>query len=861
MEDKKKKYLLTGLISLAIICMVFITKKIFPFGGNSIIWSDMHEQVTAIYYKFYDAIRGSDSIFVDFTSGGGLNFIGVIAYYILSPFTLVLLFFPRNMVVNAVSIVVALKIIASSLTALYFISKTFKKIKTPYSILLSLLYAFSSYTLVLYIITAWMDAVYLLPLLIVGLKKILDLEDNKMYIIILSVCLVCSFYISFMILLYIILASLIYLYIYKKENRKKAIFNLGVSTVISLLISSIVVIPTMLQIASSERAGFDLSVIINSKFGPLSDKLSFFFTSAIAIVLTVILLLNYKKHKKFSLFAILNLAILAIPVIMEPVNKMWHFGSYVYFPYRYGFLMMFFLLIISCYVLENIDSMKSFKFKFGNYLAYLSLAGTFILMTIIIYKYRIRIFKVIDRLSLTKDKTAFLLVLIVFVATVVTAFLIITQLKNKKISLYILGIIIILFNSYLYIGGYDPEGILKKQYKQMLNMNAIKGVTNNYYIKEVSRNLISNYGMVSGINTYSNFTSLTDKTNFMTMQRLGYDSYWMDTESIGGNLFTDIVLAQKYIVTEDEYNDLYYKFLNEEKDLKYYEFNSNMPYGYKIIGNASLENSKNSFEASNIVYNSITGKENIFDIETLYESKEDLDSYPKDEKIKKEISVQGKKRIYLEIFTAFDSVNKCNNYNAFDVYVNGTLKYASVPNSDRNGALLLGDYENENVTIEIVSIKKAMLNHITVGELDLNKLDDFIETYYDETYDVKFNGNSITINAEGREGEMLFLPITYLDGYFSNTNEIFRVYDNFLGIKLHDGENTIEVVYVPKGIIIGAVLSLLGIVLAIVWIKYLQTMSIPLLENIVYYIYLAIYVLVVLIFYILMPIMFIKSFI
>ena len=617
----------------------------------------------------------------------------------------------------------------------------------------------------------------------------------------------------------------------------------------------------MLQVASSERAGFNLSVIMNSKFGPLSDKLSFFFTSAIAIVLTIILLFNYKKHKKFSLFAILNLAILAIPVIMEPVNKMWHFGSYVCFAYRYGFIMMFLLLVISCYVLENIDDMKNLKFKFGNYLAYLSLVGTFGLMLIIIYKYRIHIFEVIDRLSLTKDKMAFLFLFLVFIATVVTAFLIITQLKNKKINLYILGIITILFNSYLYIGGYDPEGILKKQYKQMLNMNAIKGVTNNYYIKEVSRDLISNYGMVSGINTYSNFTSLTDKTNFMTMQRLGYDSYWMDTESIGGNLFTDIILAQKYIVTKNEYSDLYYKFLNEEKDLKYYEFNSNMPYGYKIIENASLENSKNSFEASNIVYNSITGKENIFDIETLYESKEDLDSYPKDAKIKKEISVQGKKRIYLEIFTAFDNVNKCNNYNTFDVYVNGVLKYAKVPNADRNGALLLGDYENENVTVEIVSIKKVMLNHITVGELDLNKLDDFIETYYDETYDVKFNGNSITINAEGREGEMLFLPITYLDGYFSNTNEIFRVYDNFLGIKLHDGENTIEVVYIPKGIIIGAVLSLLGIVLAIVWIKYLQTMSIPLLENIAYYIYLAIYALIVLIFYILMPIMFIKSFI
>lgn len=110
-----------------------------------------------------------------------------------------------------------------------------------------------------------MDLVYLFPLLMFGLRKLLDLEDTKVYIIVLSICLICSFYVSFMILLFIIITSLIYLLIYNKNNRKKAIFNLGVSTVISLLISSIVLIPSFIQIFDSQRAGFDLNVILNSQ--------------------------------------------------------------------------------------------------------------------------------------------------------------------------------------------------------------------------------------------------------------------------------------------------------------------------------------------------------------------------------------------------------------------------------------------------------------------------------------------------------------------------------------------------------------------------------------------------------------------
>ena len=46
-----------------------------------------------IFYHFYDSFHGSKSLFIDFTTSGGINFFGIMAYYILSPFSFILLLF------------------------------------------------------------------------------------------------------------------------------------------------------------------------------------------------------------------------------------------------------------------------------------------------------------------------------------------------------------------------------------------------------------------------------------------------------------------------------------------------------------------------------------------------------------------------------------------------------------------------------------------------------------------------------------------------------------------------------------------------------------------------------------------------
>ena len=274
MKVFKNKYFLTAIISFLIISLIFIYKGTFPFGSNSVIWSDLHEQVTALYYKLYDSVRGSGSLFVDFNSGGAINLIGILAYYILSPFSLIILLFPRDMIPEAVSLIVAFKIVLSGITCLYFVNRYFKKLKDSEKIFLSLLYAFSSYTFVMHLITGWMDIVYLFPLIMVGLKELLDFKDRKLYILTLALALVFNYYLALISLIFIFVGSGIYLYVFNKDKMKKAILNLGISTVISLLISGIILVPALIQTMGGERAALDLHQILNAKLGPLTDKIS-----------------------------------------------------------------------------------------------------------------------------------------------------------------------------------------------------------------------------------------------------------------------------------------------------------------------------------------------------------------------------------------------------------------------------------------------------------------------------------------------------------------------------------------------------------------------------------------------------------
>lgn len=883
---KVKPYLLTSIIALAILTIVFFIKNIYPFGRNSLIWGDMHDQITAFYYHFYDAFKGNQSLLVDFTSGGGVNFLGVMAYYILSPFSFLVLLVKRADIYLVASIIIGLKIVCSSLTCLFAIKTFYKKLPNLLSVLLAIVYAFSGYSLIMYQITSWIDAMYLLPLIIVGLKKVLDLEKPTFYIITLALSLIFSFYVTMMVILFIFLASFIYLLVYKEEKgkRKKGILALGISTVFSVLLSLFIVVPSYLQISISSRLGFSMNTLLNSKTGPITDKASMFLFGGVMYVGLLFLLKNWRKNRKFLSFYLPVSLIVLIPVLIEPIHKIWHFGSFAFFPYRFGFITMFILILGACHGFENLEEIKGSITKknkvFSIILAFTIAIFTFTIMYVNYHNFQ----KAIETLTISINHVLLLILILSTVISTIGCFIIL--LLNKKlntISLLLISIITlthISVNTAIYLGIDKEQRPLMSQYEELGNMSETYQEGNYYRVKNEASNMIMNSGIVSKYHTLDHYTSLTDRNNLESLKKMGYSSMWVKTFSKGGNLLLDAILANKYIITRKDVNSEYYTLKNHFNDLDFYELNKEPSYGYLLNENDTIFDKKNSFEISNSFYHNITGTNNdIFKIinelefhniktkkinQNYYYEKIDPDAYAY---LEKEITVEEKQTLYLEIFKSLIN-NECYKmYKKFNIYINDKLYVQKAFSENDNGVLNLGTYENETVNIKIELRNNVELNAITIGIMNNQMYEDFMENEKIDTK-VAYHHNQVEVAIEAtEEGKLLFLPINYNKGYHATNNgekvEIVKAYDNFIGIKLNKGENNIKISFIPTGFqpcLIVSIITLIIMALILVSNIYFKVLNIDILANITYYSYVFVYLAVVAFIYIAFTIVFIISY-
>lgn len=838
MKKKDKKiYIINAVIVLAIFTLIFISKGIFPFGSNSLIWGDMHDQITAFYYHFYDSFRGSSSLLIDFTTSGGVNFFGILCYYILSPITFILLLFPRENIYLAVSIVVALKVLLSSLTCLYFIRYYFKKLPSALSIFLALCYAFSGYSLSMYQITPWMDVMYLFPLLMIGFKKVLDLEKPTWYILLLTISLICCFYVSVMVMIFLLLSAYIYLLVYKnKEERRKGILALGISTILSLLMSLFILVPSYLQISVSSRLASRISELLNSRTGPLTDKLSFFMFGGI-VYLGILYLIKYrKKDSKFCLWYLVSCFIVTIPVIVEPINKIWHFGSYAFFPYRFGFIAIFLLVVGACqgYSLRDTSVKKNETKKSRKEI--LAILTTIISCSIIIYltyKNYNNFQVVLDKLTISKNHRLLLILMVTTFLTIISSYAICgwTSTWNKA-RIGCIGILTfthIVCNSFLYFGIDMSQRELMGQYEDVLELEKTYQEGDYNRIKNLTPNFMMNSGMSMKYHTLDHFTSLTDRNNIESLKKLGYSSVWVKTSSKGGTLFSDAVLANRYLISYDLVEDSYYQFVGKYGNLNLYELIKKPSYGYLIDENVDALNEKNAFERQNKMYQAIIGKnENIFitfegwklnNIEKT--NQEGKTSYKIiDENaynfIEQTISIDQKQILYLEILKDINNNINRDIFQKFNIYINDQLFQEHAVEEDDNGIINLGTFENEEVNIKIELRWNIELENITLATMDIEKYESFVENN-NIPLKIKYHRNKISIEVDSDKEQILFIPVSYNQGYQGKVNnkivEVEKVFGNFLGVKLEKGKNQVQFTFVPSGLKIATVISILSLFL------------------------------------------------
>jgi uncharacterized membrane protein YfhO len=354
-----KLYLIPGMFVILILSITYSINNLYPFGPNSIAWCDMKQQTIPMMLLFKDVLSGEQSIFFHMGNAGGTNFWGIFFFFVSSPFSLLMVFIEKIDIVVMMNVFVAFKMALAGILSMIMFRKVFTGIKVYPAVILSTLYAFCGFALMFSQNLIWLDMLYLLPLMVLGLYRIIYMGKYLTFLMVFSCMLVVNYYMSFMIAIFIALSSSLILFFRKHSTSRnfendykleKSIGLISFSTIISVLATSFVWLPSFLQYLSSARK---ISILDTIKSGsinaPYETTLSTVFATSLILTIIPLILLNAKKIIPPLKLNIL-FTLLLIPLVIEPINKMWHTGSYQAFPARYSYITIIIgLLIIGYY--------------------------------------------------------------------------------------------------------------------------------------------------------------------------------------------------------------------------------------------------------------------------------------------------------------------------------------------------------------------------------------------------------------------------------------------------------------------------------------------------------------------------------
>ena len=881
-------YLTPSIFVVVVFTIIYYVKGLFPFGNGSIAWADMYEQQIPLFYKLSDILRNNDSIFYDFSSGMGQNFLGIAAYYLISPFSLLTILLPRNFIANFMNILLVLKICLITISSMFFFKITFKNLSKWWMYFFSLCYGLCSYTFIMYQLIGYLDFLIIFPLLILSLRKLYDEGNPAYYITLFTISLACNVYVGFMLLLFIMISSFVYLKLYcSKEHLKDKIFKLLCSTFFSLLIVLPLSLPSIIQILKSNRVPESIyNILTGSPFSYTLDKISYFFLISAILPFIIMLLFKYKENKKFIILSLTTIGFTTIQVIIEGINKLWYMGCYSSFSLSFAFIPTFILIIMAAYYINKygVSSKNTFRC-----ISIIPVIFIFISATFYIYKnYYHEIQSTIKTLTLHSNKEVFLILFILFIVSS-TCYLIVGLVAKGKLlytTLSLLLFVQVLFNGFIYIGidSYIPS--IREEYDTLNDLYSYDFNESSYFrIKDIFNYFNSNSAYISNKNNLSHFSSLTNKDHMKLMKKLGYSSVWMRTSDVGGTIFTDSLFNVKYAITKNDFSSIYYSYVDSTDSFMVYKndffINNGMILSRDIDTNMIL-NSDTIFDAQNNLYKTLSNdSENLFKEFTNFSlhnisvtNKDGYSSYNiinKSEPAYFEISLDcSDDQLYLNCLRSLDNSKNVAIFNSLKVYVNNVLIncslsngfyqniYSTFPSSFNNGLLDLGTYSTEKVSIKIELLKDFKTSEFSIGSMNIGKFKDFVESKTVSASDIiTYDNNLIYQTSSDDNNQMLFLTIPYDEGWFctinGNAQPISKVFDGFIGIPLIEGYNYIELAYYPDGFKFGIVTSLLTLTIILFiflyWVKNGYKIN-KFLLSISYRIYFVIITLILLLFYI-----------
>ena len=128
-QGKNFKWNYLGL-AFAIPCVgmlfVMLISRFEPFGKYSMLYSDMYHQYYPFFVAYRDALRSGDSLLHSWNVGLGMDYLGLMSYYLASPMYLLSVFVPESLLLEFFSLLMPIKLGLAGLFFAVFLKKTFR---------------------------------------------------------------------------------------------------------------------------------------------------------------------------------------------------------------------------------------------------------------------------------------------------------------------------------------------------------------------------------------------------------------------------------------------------------------------------------------------------------------------------------------------------------------------------------------------------------------------------------------------------------------------------------------------------------------------------------------------------------------
>ena len=362
-----------GIPVFLMLCLMIVAGA-EPFGRNSMLYSDMYHQYYPFFKAFRRALLSGDSLLYSWNVGMGMDYLGLISYYLASPLNLLSILVPEAFLLEFYSLLMPVKLGLASVFFALFLQKTFGKNDISIS-LFGAFYGMCAWALGFQWNLMWLDTFALLPLVALGTIALLREKKFVLYTLTLFLSIYANYYIGFFTCIFVLLLFICY-QICRCTSLKgffSDLFRIAFFSALAIAMTALLTLPAFAALQTTQSSvnqfptTFRLNIADENTWkglldamrqvaGNMSGAVELNFKEGLpnvycgvgSIVLAMLYLLSGEVKLRDKLCCVALLLFFNVSFIIRQLDYIWHgFHFTNMIPYRFSFLYSFVMLYMA----------------------------------------------------------------------------------------------------------------------------------------------------------------------------------------------------------------------------------------------------------------------------------------------------------------------------------------------------------------------------------------------------------------------------------------------------------------------------------------------------------------------------------